>query len=92
MCRGHLIIVRDTLAEERARREKGEGERERKRGKAQRVVLVGSCAVCGDVVATAVSTYAPLVLSCCSGLWTAVLPPRIDRPAKGLIYLPEERQ
>lgn len=43
-------------------------------GKAQCVVLVGSCVMCGNGVATAVSTYAPLILSCCPAPWTAVPP------------------
>lgn len=43
-------------------------------GKAQCVVLTGSCVMCGNGVATAVSTYAPLFLSCCPAPWTAVPP------------------
>lgn len=44
------------------------------KGKPSVFFLMGSCVMCGNGVATAVSTYAPLFLSCCPAPWTAVPP------------------
>lgn len=52
----------------------GKRMREDSKGKPSVFVLEGSCVMCGNGVATAVCTYAPLMLSCCPAPWTAVPP------------------